>query len=486
MVYDETDLEIVRAAAELVAVRRRRHATCASSGPPPTARRPARAAAGAGAALAQPGAAQGGDREPREPRGAVSHLKHLLLVRDLRRLSRRIDRAASCARVTRQPPRSRAPHRRTVWELVSDPHNLPRWWPRTSGSRTSTQAGAASAAQWTKVLGTAAARACGPTTAASARARRERYVWEQELEGTPFERHPALLEARDRLRGDGRRDRGQRSLRAAAARALAAGLADDARRPGQAPRRGPGRDRAGAGSGARNDSRRGETRSGGAGATRQRSPSWTPRRVATLRERVGRAGRARHACWRSRSVRVCRDARAAACSARRGGRRRRRLHLDRGPRAPRGRPRLSRPGAAARGRLDAAPDAVLLPGRRRRGRAGARGLRGARASAVVPFGGGTSVVGGVEPLRGALERLVALDLGAAAGRRGRPPLADRPARRRPAGPEAEAALGAEGVTLGHFPQSFEYATIGGFAATRSAGQASSGYGRFDELVTRCG
>ncbi len=37
--------------------------------------------------------------------------------------------------------------------------------------------------------------------------------------------------------------------------------------------------------------------------------------------------------------------------------------------------------------------------------------------------------------------------------------------------------------LGHFPQSFEYATIGGFAATRSAGQASSGYGRFDALVS---
>src|ERR671919_1392396 len=51
------------------------------------------------------------------------------------------------------------------------------------------------------------------------------------------------------------------------------------------------------------------------------------------------------------------------------------------------------------------------------------------------------------------------------------------------GPEAEAALGAQGLTLGHFPQSFEYATIGGFAATRSAGQASSGYGRFDDLVS---
>ena len=50
------------------------------------------------------------------------------------------------------------------------------------------------------------------------------------------------------------------------------------------------------------------------------------------------------------------------------------------------------------------------------------------------------------------------------------------------GPEAEALLGARGYTLGHFPQSFEYATLGGFAAARSSGQSSAGYGRFDELV----
>ena len=50
------------------------------------------------------------------------------------------------------------------------------------------------------------------------------------------------------------------------------------------------------------------------------------------------------------------------------------------------------------------------------------------------------------------------------------------------GPEAEALLGARGYTIGHFPQSFEYATLGGFAAARSSGQASAGYGRFDELV----
>ncbi|HEX8752716.1 MAG TPA: FAD-binding oxidoreductase [Solirubrobacterales bacterium] len=134
------------------------------------------------------------------------------------------------------------------------------------------------------------------------------------------------------------------------------------------------------------------------------------------------------------------------------------------------------------GSLAAAPDAVLVP-------PDAEALRRvldvcARESvAVVPFGGGTSVVGGVEPLRGTHGRLISLDLAALRGASvDRTSLTARlGAGLR--GPEAEAALGREGLTLGHFPQSFEYATIGGFAATRSAGQASSGYGRFDALIT---
>jgi alkyldihydroxyacetonephosphate synthase len=134
------------------------------------------------------------------------------------------------------------------------------------------------------------------------------------------------------------------------------------------------------------------------------------------------------------------------------------------------------------GRLDDAPDAVLVPADPA---AVGRVIDACAANdvAVVPFGGGTSVVGGVEPLRGSHQALISLDLTAlrevvvddtsltarlGAGLRG---------------PEAEAALGAQGLTLGHFPQSFEFATIGGFAATRSAGQASSGYGRFDALVS---
>jgi alkyldihydroxyacetonephosphate synthase len=134
------------------------------------------------------------------------------------------------------------------------------------------------------------------------------------------------------------------------------------------------------------------------------------------------------------------------------------------------------------GALEAAPDAVAMP-------PDAEALRRAieiaaqEGVAIVPFGGGTSVVGGVEPLRGGHERLLSLDLGAlrevSVDRRSLTARFGAGLR----GPEAEAALGREGLTLGHFPQSFEYATVGGFAATRSAGQASSGYGRFDALVS---
>jgi alkyldihydroxyacetonephosphate synthase len=134
------------------------------------------------------------------------------------------------------------------------------------------------------------------------------------------------------------------------------------------------------------------------------------------------------------------------------------------------------------GRLEAAPDAVVMP-------ADAEALRRVldvcanEGIAVVPFGGGTSVVGGVEPLPGSHSRLISLDLGAlrevAVDQRSLTARLGAGLR----GPEAEAALAREGVTLGHFPQSFEYATIGGFAATRSAGPASSGYGRFDALVS---
>jgi len=134
------------------------------------------------------------------------------------------------------------------------------------------------------------------------------------------------------------------------------------------------------------------------------------------------------------------------------------------------------------GRLDGAPDAVLLPSD---ADAVKRALEicAAEGIAVVPFGGGTSVVGGVAPLRGPHSRLVSLDLARLRDVEVDPRSLTARLGAGLRGPEAETALNAEGVVLGHFPQSFEYATIGGFAATRSAGQASSGYGRFDSLVS---
>ncbi len=103
--------------------------------------------------------------------------------------------------------------------------------------------------------------------------------------------------------------------------------------------------------------------------------------------------------------------------------------------------------------------------------------------AVIPFGGGTSVVGGVEALRGPHAAAISLDLSRMEGVRDVDKLS-LTASLEPGilGPELERQLGSAGLTLGHFPQSFEVSTVGGWVATRSAGQASTGYGRIDDLV----
>ena len=134
------------------------------------------------------------------------------------------------------------------------------------------------------------------------------------------------------------------------------------------------------------------------------------------------------------------------------------------------------------GDVDGAPDLVVLPGSHDEVLELLQICSEARV-AVVPFGGGTSVVGGLEPDAAGFAGLVALDL------RRMNALLDLDEQSRLAvlepglrGPQAEELLGHHGYTIGHFPQSFEYATIGGFAATRASGQASAGYGRFDEVV----
>src|SRR5436305_5583131 len=134
------------------------------------------------------------------------------------------------------------------------------------------------------------------------------------------------------------------------------------------------------------------------------------------------------------------------------------------------------------GDAEAAPDAVVLPASHDEVQR-VLDICVANAIAVVPFGGGTNVVGGVEPARGSFAALIALDL----ARLDRLVALDRESMTATLeaglrGPQVEALLQAEGFTLGHFPQSYEHASIGGYAATRSARQASTGYGRFDDLV----
>jgi alkyldihydroxyacetonephosphate synthase len=134
------------------------------------------------------------------------------------------------------------------------------------------------------------------------------------------------------------------------------------------------------------------------------------------------------------------------------------------------------------GPLGAAPDAVVYPG----SPGEVAELLAACAEqdvAVIPYGGGTSVSGGVEPLRGGHAAAVSVDLARLDRLLGVDRLSELATFGAGAtGPQAEAKLGAHGLTLGHFPQSFEFCTIGGWLATPSAGQASTGYGRIDELV----
>jgi len=130
----------------------------------------------------------------------------------------------------------------------------------------------------------------------------------------------------------------------------------------------------------------------------------------------------------------------------------------------------------------AVPDAVVSPGSHE-DVVGVLAAAEAGGFAVVPFGGGTSVVGGVRPDACGRSGVVAIsfdrmaelvDVDAVSGT----------ARVQPGmtGPVLERLLAARGLTWGHVPQSWERASIGGYAATRSAGQSSTGYGRSDATV----
>lgn len=129
------------------------------------------------------------------------------------------------------------------------------------------------------------------------------------------------------------------------------------------------------------------------------------------------------------------------------------------------------------------PDAVVYPGNEEEVDKLLSFARVNRIS-IVPFAGGSSVVGGVEPLRRrGLKSTITIDLRrmnrvidvdtislTASVEAGIP------------GPELEDALNGKGFSLNHFPQSFQFSVLGGWIATRSAGQASTKYGKIEDMV----
>jgi alkyldihydroxyacetonephosphate synthase len=103
-------------------------------------------------------------------------------------------------------------------------------------------------------------------------------------------------------------------------------------------------------------------------------------------------------------------------------------------------------------------------------------------AALIPYGGGTSVVGGVE-YRGAGRPVIALDMSSMDAELAvdRTSLAVR-VQGGMLGPALEDRLRPYGLTLRHFPQSFEFSTVGGWLATRAGGHFATGYTHVDDLV----
>lgn len=136
-----------------------------------------------------------------------------------------------------------------------------------------------------------------------------------------------------------------------------------------------------------------------------------------------------------------------------------------------------------RGQFDHPPDVVATP---RTEQQVERVLEWCAAEriAVVPFGGGTSVVGGVTPDVGdAYNGSLSLDMTAISG------VLEVDAVSRAAliaagtlGPALEAELAAHGLTLRHFPQSFEFSTLGGWIATRAAGHFATIWTHIEDMV----
>ena len=132
------------------------------------------------------------------------------------------------------------------------------------------------------------------------------------------------------------------------------------------------------------------------------------------------------------------------------------------------------------GKLGAFPDGVAYPASQEEVRVLISLMIDLRGI-IIPYGGGTSVVGHINP-PAADRPVLTIDL------RRMNRLLDLDEESHIAtfeagasGPDVESQLRAHGYTLGHFPQSFEFSTLGGWIATRSSGQQSLGYGKIERL-----
>jgi len=136
-----------------------------------------------------------------------------------------------------------------------------------------------------------------------------------------------------------------------------------------------------------------------------------------------------------------------------------------------------------RGDFEGAPDWVAYP-RSEEDIAAILGWCSAERIALIPYGGGTSVVGGIEAAVGAAYRgAVSLDLGRLDRVLDVDP-ASRAARIQAGarGPSIEAQLAPHGLTLRHYPQSFELSTLGGWLATRAGGHYATLHTHIDDFV----
>ena len=104
---------------------------------------------------------------------------------------------------------------------------------------------------------------------------------------------------------------------------------------------------------------------------------------------------------------------------------------------------------------------------------------------LIPYGGGTSVTGHLSPEKSKTANLTVdmsrMNRMLSINKENFTAVFEAGIK----GPDLEAALRAEGFTLGHYPQSFEYASLGGWVAARSAGHFSMGYGRIERLLQAC-